>query len=135
MVHDQQNPNQGTVLTIYPEEGTVLTITPEKGEQHMPYYINDNLTSQESSEEFFSQPAKSLTSKQVSMLGGLHLFREKQKKALKSKPFEDSVAHTSYRGKVHLRNLFRFSCDHLRNEFDFWKVHGIMNTSGLLQSK
>ena len=22
----------------------------------------------------------------------------------------------------------------LRNEFDFWKVHGIMNTSGLLQS-
>ena len=24
---------------------------------------------------------------------------------------------------------------HLRNEFDFWKVHGIMNTSGLLQSK
>ena len=24
---------------------------------------------------------------------------------------------------------------HLRNEFDFWKVHGNMNTSGLLQSK
>ena len=24
---------------------------------------------------------------------------------------------------------------HLRNEFDFWKVHGIMNTLGLLQSK
>ena len=23
---------------------------------------------------------------------------------------------------------------HLRNEFVFWKVHGIMNTSGLLQS-
>ena len=23
----------------------------------------------------------------------------------------------------------------LRNEFDFWSVHGIMNTSGLLQSK
>ena len=23
---------------------------------------------------------------------------------------------------------------HLRNEFDFWKVHGIINTSGLLQS-
>ena len=22
---------------------------------------------------------------------------------------------------------------HLRNEFDFWYVHGIMNTSGLLQ--
>ena len=22
---------------------------------------------------------------------------------------------------------------HLRNEFDFWKVHGIMNTLGLLQ--
>ena len=24
---------------------------------------------------------------------------------------------------------------HLRNEFDFWKVRGIMNNSGLLQSK
>ena len=24
---------------------------------------------------------------------------------------------------------------HLRNEFDFWKVHEIMNTSGVLQSK
>ena len=24
---------------------------------------------------------------------------------------------------------------HLRNEFDFWNVHRIMNTSGLLQSK
>ena len=23
---------------------------------------------------------------------------------------------------------------YLRNEFDFWKVHGIMNTSGLLQT-
>ena len=26
-------------------------------------------------------------------------------------------------------------CVVLRNEFNFWKVHGIMNTSGLLQSK
>ena len=26
------------------------------------------------------------------------------------------------------------STNHLRNAFDFWKVHGIMNTSGLLQS-
>ena len=24
---------------------------------------------------------------------------------------------------------------HLRNEFNFWNVHGIMNTSGLLQIK
>ena len=24
---------------------------------------------------------------------------------------------------------------HLRNEFNFWNVHGIMNTSGLVQSK
>ena len=24
---------------------------------------------------------------------------------------------------------------YLRNEFDYWKVHGIMNTFGLLQSK
>ena len=116
MVHDKQNPNQGTVLSRNPEEGTVLTINPEEGEQNMPYYISDNLTTEESSEEFFSQPAKSLSSKQDSMLGGLHLFREKQKKALQPKPFEDSVAHTSYRGKVHLRNGLNFERDHLRNE-------------------
>ena len=24
---------------------------------------------------------------------------------------------------------------HLRNKFNFWSVHGIMNTSGLVQSK
>ena len=24
---------------------------------------------------------------------------------------------------------------HLRNKFNFWNVHGIMNTSGLLQSR
>ena len=29
----------------------------------------------------------------------------------------------------------RFQSIHLRNEFNFWNVHGIMNTSGLLQSK
>ena len=28
-----------------------------------------------------------------------------------------------------------FDRDYLRNEFNFWKVHGIMNTSGLVQSK
>ena len=27
-----------------------------------------------------------------------------------------------------------FGYIHLRNEFNFWNVHGIMNTSGLLQS-
>ena len=27
------------------------------------------------------------------------------------------------------------STELLRNEFDFWNVHGIMNTSGLLQSE
>ena len=26
-------------------------------------------------------------------------------------------------------------CGYLRNEFNFWNVHGIMNTSGLVQSK
>ena len=26
-------------------------------------------------------------------------------------------------------------CVHLRNEYDLWKVHGIVNTLGLLQSK
>ena len=33
---------------------------------------------------------------------------------------------------MHLKKVQIF---HLRNEFDFWNVHGIMNTSGLLQNK
>ena len=32
-------------------------------------------------------------------------------------------------------NWVFYSWVHLRNEFNFWDVHGIMNTSGLLQSK
>ena len=31
-----------------------------------------------------------------------------------------------------LKNMFNL---YLRNEFNFWNVHGIMNTSGLVQSK
>ena len=31
--------------------------------------------------------------------------------------------------------IFYLISAHLRNEFNFWKVHGIMNTSGLVQSK
>ena len=34
------------------------------------------------------------------------------------------------------RQMFFLSIyDYLRNEFDFWKIHGILNTSGLVQSK
>ena len=33
-----------------------------------------------------------------------------------------------------LRPMLR-PCIYLRNEFNFWNVHGTMNTSGLLQSK
>ena len=36
---------------------------------------------------------------------------------------------------VFVSHCCAFSSLYLRNEFDFWKVHGIMNTSGLLQSK
>ena len=41
------------------------------------------------------------------------------------------------RYRVILTLLFFSSHDHevFRNVFDFWKVHGILNTSGLLQSK
>ena len=35
-------------------------------------------------------------------------------------------------GTVKTSKSFNF---HLRNEFDFWNIHGITNTSGLLQSK
>ena len=38
--------------------------------------------------------------------------------------------------KKTLMQLFkRTTTIQLRNEFTFWKVHGIMNTSGLVQSK
>ena len=33
---------------------------------------------------------------------------------------------------MHLKKVRIF---HLANEFDFWNVHGIMNTLGLLQNK
>ena len=33
-----------------------------------------------------------------------------------------------------LQILSILTCIHLRNTFTFWYVHGIMNTSGLLQS-
>ena len=36
--------------------------------------------------------------------------------------------------KVHLKTRSG-NVNYLRNEFNFWKVHGIMNTSGLLQRK
>ena len=43
----------------------------------------------------------------------------------------------------HLRQVLLYDVDNiisdeqiqLRNEFNFWNVHGIMNTSGLLQSQ
>ena len=35
---------------------------------------------------------------------------------------------------VNIRDEFHYLVVHLRNEFNFWKGHGIMNTSGLLQS-
>ena len=28
-----------------------------------------------------------------------------------------------------------YNCEYLRNEFNFWNVHGVINTLGLLQSK
>ena len=41
---------------------------------------------------------------------------------------------------TYLENIFVITVTekltrYLRNEFNFWYVHGIMNTSGLLQSK
>ena len=33
-----------------------------------------------------------------------------------------------------LRSFRAMACIYLRNKFKFWNVHGIMNTSGLLQS-
>ena len=40
----------------------------------------------------------------------------------------------SHREKTVLKTSQLEFSTHLRNEFDFWIVRGIMNTSGLLQS-
>ena len=44
---------------------------------------------------------------------------------------------TGYSNTDHLYSNWSNSSIHkyLRNEFNFWNVHGIMNTWGLLQSK
>ena len=44
------------------------------------------------------------------------------------------VVDFCYNLKMRIRNSMRFVF-YFRNEFDFWNVHGIMNTSGLLQSQ
>ena len=46
---------------------------------------------------------------------------------------ENSINSTDV-GHIMVSNL-QHVYSHLRNEYDFWKVHGIMNTSGPLQSK
>ena len=49
--------------------------------------------------------------------------------------FISMINTTSKRLKA--RNFFicRYFSVYIRNEFNFWNVHGIMNTSGLVQSK
>ena len=45
--------------------------------------------------------------------------------------------HYSYKHILHDYTLHQQNLEnvHLRNEFNFWKVHGIKNTSGRVQSK
>ena len=47
--------------------------------------------------------------------------------------FTPTVSYTRYNVPRQHALKSITTCIHLRNEFDFWKVHGIMNTSGLLQ--
>ena len=44
------------------------------------------------------------------------------------------LSSKAQRSVVFSANPILFESVHLRNEFDFWKVHGILNTSGILQS-
>ena len=37
--------------------------------------------------------------------------------------------------KLHAENVSMHVCVYLTNKFNFWNVHGIMNTSSFLQSK
>ena len=60
-----------------------------------PSNKEETLLNDESSEEFFTQP-RSMVTKRNCVSGGLQLFREKQRAALRSKPFEDNITHTSY---------------------------------------
>ena len=55
--------------------------------------------------------------------------------------FVTTDPQTDARGKIYMLELW-FLCMtpclnviYLRNEFNFWNVHGIMNTLGLVQSK
>ena len=83
------------------------TVIHGDADRNSPCPVLDNSTAEgsiindESSEEFFTQQ-KPVITKRESISGGLHLFREKQKKVLKSQPFDDTVIHTSY-------NNFSFS--------------------------
>ena len=47
----------------------------------------------------------------------------------------DLLNHIYGNLKVRISNNDLTYCVHLRNEFNFWNVHGIIYTSGLLQSK
>ena len=45
-----------------------------------------------------------------------------------------AVAEKMRKSNIQIK-LFSLNPGVFRNEFDFWNVHGIMNNSGLLQSK
>ena len=51
---------------------------------------------------------------------------------LESIGMDHDICELDFKGRILQRILQR---NYLRNEFYFWKVHGIMNTLGLLQSK
>ena len=42
---------------------------------------------------------------------------------------QSSISEVEFWAKVKI-NRFSYDTVHLRNEFNFWNVHGIMNTSG-----
>ena len=42
-----------------------------------------------------------------------------------------TVNHLKHQLQEHkVKSIIRWNYDYLRNEFDFWKVHGIINNSG-----
>ena len=71
------------------------------------------------------------------LIGGL--AGEKIRWTEQSKQFKDQIDRYLILKQCSLIIIFKKILGnicgvHLRNEFNFWNVHGIMNTSGLLQS-
>ena len=72
-----------------------------------------------------------------------HMNERKRPDMLTGHPLKNPMNVYNHKKQTKDHHVLKCSSDskslelaiYLRNEFDFWNVHGSMNTSGLLQSK